>query len=603
MALGACLPDERALSAARKETATMVSRFCILPPRWQTASCGGSVGEPSARRSTRPAAALAIAAVAFFWFACTGRIDSSAGATGASGVGGTGTGPHGGTSGGVVGATDTTVAPGPATIRRLTNDEWRRTVQALLGLPMPRTDAFEADPINKAGFDNFASDLSVSPTLATRQAAMVAELAKSFAAPPCAGGDEPACAKSFITSFGKRAFRRPLGAAEIDRYAALYADERTRGPHAQGISQIVETMLQSPHFLYRFELGVGTAGSARRLTAYEVASALSYLFTGSMPDEALFVAADANQLQTAAQLEAQARRLLALPAARERLRGFLTAYAGITRLDEQTKSADVYPAFTPELRGAMRTETERFIDDVLAGEGTFKALLTAPSSYVNASLARLYGLPNPPGDAAAFTKTTLDPAQRMGLLTHASVLAAHAKADESSPVLRGKFIRVGLLCQSLPAPPKVVPKPPQPTADATTRERFAQHSSDPACTGCHKLIDPLGFGLERYDGIGAWRASENGKPVDARGEMTGTADVDGPYDGGIELAKKLAASADARRCLALQAYRWANGRFELDGERDVVARIEQALAPAGLRIADVLVAIATADNFTRRTLE
>lgn len=219
---------------------------------------------------------------------------------------------------------------------------------------------------------------------------------------------------------------------------------------------------------------------------------------------------------------------------------------------------------------------------------------------MNSDLASFYGITDP-GQGVALVKTVLTPSERMGLLTQASVLAAHSKPGESSPVKRGKFVRVGLLCQPLPAPPAIVPtlQPPQP--NLTTRERFAQHSTDAACSGCHHLIDPLGFGFENYDGVGQFRSTESGKPVDASGAVTGSLDIDGPYTGAIELSNKLAVSQEAKQCLALRAYGWAFGRSGVDGERPVVNSMVEPLAANGLDIRELMLAITQSNNFLFRT--
>lgn len=488
----------------------------------------------------------------------------------------------------------------PTMLRRLTNTEYRNTLVALLSLPQSPKDSLSADPLSKAGFDNFSSQLTVSTTTAAQYAALSESLVSAWKAPACAGA-ETDCAKTFVASFGKKAFRRPLSDTELQRYVALYTDERTRGTHAGALGQVVETMLQSPKFLYRSELGNPADGANRKLTPYEVATALSYLFTGSMPDDELFAAADADALRTPAQIEKQARRLLGLPAAKSTLRGFIEAYAGITRLSEITKNAETYPQFTAALHSAMKEETSRFIDSVLwEGDGTFKSLLTNTTTFVNADLAKFYGLPGA-ADPTTFVKAT--PLHRAGLLTRPAVLAAHSKANESFPILRGKFVRVALLCQNLPAPPKVVPKAPEPAANATTRERFAQHASDPACSGCHRLIDPLGFGFENYDGIGQYRETESGKPIDAAGVITDTIDLDGPFMGAVELSQKLASSAEAQQCFALQAFRWMFGRYDADDEAKIAEAAQTALSREGLNIKDLFVSLAKTDAFASRTFE
>ncbi len=528
------------------------------------------------------------------------------------GPNGTGTGAGGGTgvagvAMGVGGSGMAVVVPagavvGPTMLRRLTNIEYRNTVQSLLGSPGTPTDALSADSLTN-GFDNFSASLTVPPAAGTAYAALAASVAlNAFTAPACpAPMTETECAQSFIGSFGKRAFRRPLTPDEITVYTGLYTDQRTRGDHRAGLRQVVQTMLQSPHLLYRFELGSPNSGAQRTLSSYEVATQLAFMLTASTPDDTLLAAADGNALATPTQIEQQARRLLSLPQAKASIQRFLLGFADTLGLGLLSKDAAVYPVYTSQLRSAMEQETARFVDAVVwEGDGSYSSLLTAPYSYVNSDLASFYGITDP-GQGVALVKTTLKPSERMGLLTQASVLAAHSKPGESSPVKRGKFVRVGLLCQPLPAPPAIVPtlQPPQP--NLTTRERFAQHSTDAACSGCHHLIDPLGFGFENYDGVGQFRSAESGKPVDASGAVTGSLDIDGPYTGAIELSNKLAVSQEAKQCLALRAYGWAFGRSGVDGERPVVNSMVEPLAANGLDIRELMLAITQSNNFLFRT--
>lgn len=519
-----------------------------------------------------------------------------------------GPGSPGSGTGGAVGVGPTLpTAPsgavfGPTLLRRLTNIEYRNTVQALLNAPALATEPLQPDSLTN-GYDNVSVSLTVPPSLCAQYAELAAkQTLQAFNVPPCAApSTETECASTFIASFGKRAFRRPLTPAEQKTYEGMYADQRTRADHAGGLRQIVQTMLQSPYLLYRFELGLASAGAQRTLTPYEVATELAYLFTASTPDDELLAAADNNALATPAQIEQAGRRLLALPAAKPALRRFVQGFEDTLGLDMLSKDPAVYPSYTPELRGALQAESARFIDAVLwEGDGTYASLLSAPFSFVNDTLAPLYGVAAP-GLGETLVKTTLPPTERRGFLTQAAVLAAHSKPGESSPVKRGKFIRVGLLCQDLPSPPAMVPQIQPPAPNLTTRERFAAHSADPACSGCHTLIDPLGFGLENYDGIGQFRTTESGKPVDASGSITGTMDLDGSFTGALELASKLTASQEAKQCLTLKAYSWAFGRAALAPERAVVNKIAEPLGVTGLDIREALVAIARSDNFQFRS--
>lgn len=539
---------------------------------------------------------------------CTATAGGSRPGTGSDGGGMMAPGPPIANPGSTIAPTGPGMVPmppanavvGPTMLRRLTNIEYRNTVQSLLKLPTLPADALQADSLTN-GFDNVSISLTVAPSIGLKYADLAANQAKAFTVPACAPpATEAQCASDFIATVGKSAFRRPIAPAEQAAYEALYADQRTRSDHVGGIRQVLQTFLQSPHLLYRFELGDTAQGAQRTLNPYEVATQLAYMFTASPPDSALLAGADANQLSTRAQLEAAARRLLGLPSARLSVRRFVQGFADTLGLGQLNKDAATYPNYTPALRAAMQQESELFIDSILwEGDGSYTSLMTAPFGFVNSELAAFYGLPD--AGQQTLVKTTLNALERQGLLTQAAVLAAHSKPDESSPVKRGKFIRVGLLCQDLPSPPAMVPQVQPPQPNLTTRERFAQHSVNPACSGCHALIDPLGFGLENYDGIGQFRALESGKPVDASGNATATLDINGSFTGAIELSNKLSGSQEAKQCLTLKAYGWAFGRAPLDAERAVVNTITEPLATNGLDIREVMVALTQSNNFLFRS--
>ncbi len=495
--------------------------------------------------------------------------------------------------------------PGPAALRRLTNQEYRNTIQDLLKLPAPPTDPLIPETQSN-GYNNFAAALTVPPTLLEQYQTLATRLAKdadiASLAPCVPPASESDCARSFVQTFGASAFRRPLTSAEVDKSLALYALGQMGATYADGIRHVLETMLYSPHLLYRFELGTPLADTRHALTPYEVASELSYLFTASPPDAELVAAAASDALATSAQLEAQARRLLGQARAHQQLRGLLTQWFELPRLPDLTKDPVLYPTFTSSLVASMANESNAFIDSVMwEGDARLSTLLTAPYSFANAELANLYGMPDP-GTGADLSRVKLDPRERAGLLTQASVLAAHSKPGDSAPIKRGKFVRTVLLCQPL-APPlpsviKITVPPPDPTL--TTRERFAAHSANPTCAGCHSLIDGVGFGLENFDAIGQFRTSENNKPVDAGGMLTGT-DVNGAFSGGVELATKLSTSAQVATCAGLQTYRWMFGRMESPGEPELVQALVGQLGQGQVDLRELLVALTKTDSFLVRT--
>lgn len=542
----------------------------------------------------------------------------SAGAVNSDPTGGIGMGPVGSTPGGgnppggpgVVGTEPSlpgaVVVPGPTALRLLTNQEYRNTIQDLLLLGAAPTDTLQPETRSN-GYDNFSGVLTASATLVGQYDELVtravAQLDVTKFAPCAAAASEVACAVTFVKTFGKRAFRRPLTVVEEQQYKTIFDVGRTGGAYADGIKLLVDALLASPKLLYRTELGTPGPTPRRVLTPYEIASQLSYLLVASPPDAALMAAADASMLSPA-QVETHARRLLQTPRARMNIRKFIMMWFGLGDISKLSKDPTTFPEFSDGLRAAIISETEQFIDAVLWDrDGTLSTLLTSPSSFINADLSKLYAVKNPV-KGAALVKLDLDNTQRAGLLTHASVLATHSKANDSFPIARGKFVRKGLMCQALPPPPpglSIVDPPPDPKR--TTRERFAQHSVSPACAGCHTLIDPLGFGLETYDALGKFRESENGKPVDSAGMLTGTPDADGPYKGGVELAKKLASSSTTAGCAAIQATRWAFGRMESESDRMIAQAIADRLGKGNMNLRDLVIGITKTESFYVRTVQ
>lgn len=500
------------------------------------------------------------------------------------------------------GGTCPAAPPASVALRRLSNVEYDNTVRDLLNTTQtPGRSFLEED--EALGFRNIAAALTVPPALAEQYAEAAAGLATEATKnvstlAPCSSNAsataERTCADTFIRSFGRRAFRRPLAAAELQAYTRLYEAERGRASYASAVGIVVETMLQSPHFLYRAELGAGTP---LRLTPHEIATQISYMVTGSMPDTDLSAAADGNRLSTPEQIEAQVRRLLMTPRANGWLRGFVMQWLGTTNAGEVPKDLTVYPAYDDALRASIAQEAVRFVDAILAeSKGSIAELFGAGWTYLDARLARHYGVPAPTG--AGLQRVTLPADQRAGVLTQAAFLASHSKPNESFPITRGKFLRQRVLCRSLPPPPpdaNIVA--PRPSPDMTTRERFAQHSANPTCAACHKLIDPLGFAFETYDGTGAFRTTENGKPVVTAGELVDVApEVDGPFAGAVPLMRTLAPSRVVSDCAAQQAFRWALGREETSAESCLIG----SLAGPGADLREILVAIARSDRFVLR---
>jgi hypothetical protein len=504
----------------------------------------------------------------------------------------------------------TTVAPGPRLLRRLTPTEYDRTVRDLTGVDAHHGASFVADPVVD-GFDNDAASLVVSALLAEQlrvaAEAVAAEATRELSrVVPCtpASPTDAVCARRAVESFGERAFRRPLTADEATRYLGLFSTIAAGEGFAEGIEAVVSAMLQSPHFLYRTELGA-PAGSTYRLTSWEVASELSYLLTGSMPDAALFAAARAGELATPAAIEAQVRRLLATPGARESLRRFVRQWLDVDRLATVPKDAASFPGFTTAVRGSMAGEFDRFVDATLLRPGArLTELFTARTTFLDPTLAAWYGLtPTGAADAQGYREVAMLEAQRGGVLTLGAVMATHARPNSSSPVHRGRLVRERLLCQALPPPPPGInAQPPTPDPRSSLRAQYAAHSTNHPCVDCHRLMDPIGFGFEFFDGVGRYRATENGAAVDARNEVLGSALSDGSAGDTRALVERLAASPEVHDCFARQLFRYAYA-LSASGEQTAcaLAEVQGRFREGELSIEALVVALARSAHFTERT--
>ena len=544
----------------------------------------------------------------------TGGVTAPGGGTGgmAGGTPGTGNTPGGTGSGGAPVALDCSKPKSPRMpLRRLTRFEYNNTVRDILGITSnaanpPPADVLPGEEIGN-GFQNEATSLSVSrilidgyrtiaKSIALRVASDTAAAAK-LGACSTAQLNETTCSNKIIADLGLRLFRRPLDAPETTALAAMFTAGRTAGDFATGIRTVVEWMLQSPQFLYRFEFGepVENSPGLLRPTPYEMAARLSYLFWGSAPDLPLLDAAKAGNLRTKAQVLTQAERLLADPRTRDVVRFFHGQLYGIRGLDSLTRDPGFYPKFTPGMGSLIRRETEEFIDHVVwSGTGTFKEIMSAPYTFANSTLATFYGLPGVTGDA--FIKVNTNPAQRAGLLTQASILSITTPGSRTDPVVRGKWVYNNILCQQVADPPPGVDPVPAPTPGVTTRQRFEEHRNNAACVHCHTMLDPIGFGFEHFDGIGLWRETEDGLTIDDSGNIPNT-DAKGDFNGPVELANKLANSRDAQNCFAGKWLTYAYGRFETPQDDCTRASIQEAFAASGGDIKKLLVALTQTDAF------
>lgn len=489
----------------------------------------------------------------------------------------------------------------------MTREQFDNAIRDLLGIVGQPSQALTPDEKLGTFYSNSAAPVTrlsveqyrdVAEDLA---AAAVAQKLDTLAG--CSGAEQnAACADRFIQDFGRRVFRRPLLIEEAARYRSLFDAAATRG-FGEGIRLVIEAMLQSPSFVYHLELTPAPSGAGvAPLSGFEVAERLSFALWNSLPDSELLDAAASGKLDGVDGLRAQAERLITSDRAKDALSSFHLQWLGLDGLLDIDKDPALFPDFTPALQGAMRDEATSFADFVIRhGDGRLQTLLSAPFTVAGTDLLKLYGATAAP---AADGTVQLDPTQRAGLLTQAAFLSAHAHANQTSPVHRGLAIRKNLLCTSLPDPPANVNNtPPEPDPNATTRQRFEQHRSDPTCAGCHQLLDPIGVGFENYDAIGRYRTSENNLPIDAHGELASAGAASGTFTGAVELAQRLSTSAEVRDCLEKQWFRFSLGRGEGAEDACSLASVKEQFAASDFNVKKLLVALVTSDAFRYRKVE
>jgi len=355
-----------------------------------------------------------------------------------------------------------------------------------------------------------------------------------FACRPAAGAAtaaETACARQIITGLARRAYRRPVGDADVAPLLAFYQTGRAKAGFDGGIQLALQRLLSDPEFVFRAERDPQTAGarSAYRITDLELASRLSFFLWSSVPDDDLLSAAGQGRLKDPVTLERQVKRMLADPRAAALISNFAGQWLYLRNLRNVVPSKDQFPDFDDNLRQALQRETELLLEHVMTQDRSVLELLTADYTFVNERLARHYGIANVYGTQFRRVPVTSD--ARRGLLGHGSILTVTSQPNRTSPVLRGKWILDNLLGTPPPAPPAVVPplkENSERERPLTMREQMEEHRANPACAGCHKLMDPLGFALENFDGVGAWRTSDSRVPIDPSSELADGTRVAGP---------------------------------------------------------------------------
>ena len=495
-------------------------------------------------------------------------------------------------------------SPAPISVRRLTTAQYRNVVRDLVG-PVQLTTELETDTAVNGFIEIGAARTTISPAAVEKFEAAAFEIGKYAASSAVRGalvGCTPratidtTCTRSFLTRFGRRAFRRPLTTEELNRWVGVAENSaRTLNDFYAGVEFAVAGIFQSPNLLFRVEVGEPdpTKSGRFRYTNYELATRLSFLLWNTAPDDTLLDAASAGTLVATWSLFEEAKRLLADPRARTAMSNFQSERLGLEGMDNLGKDRTAFPAFTPTLVTGMREDILRTIDYVAFEQnGDVRDLFETRVSFVNGELAGLYGVTKP---ASGIVRTLLpNTGPRVGLLAKAGLLALNAHTKETSPTLRGKFVRERLLCQGIAAPPPdvvtIVP-PPNPNAP-TMRERLASHRNSPSCYSCHGAMDPLGLPFENFDAIGAYRATDNGYALDLSGDLDGRT-----YTGPAGLGALLKNEPRVIECSVRQLYRYATGHVELEGETVLIKSMTQRFANAGYRMPELLKVLIVSDGF------
>ncbi len=505
-------------------------------------------------------------------------------------------------------------APAAARLHRLTDVQWRNSVQDLTGVVYSGT--LPGDYVLH-GYANVGSaEATLSPveleevetavwsvvaTAVPDQAAALRFVGCDIGAassPVTVTAEADPCLRGWVTALGGQAWRRPIDGAEVEELASVYhvvGDGMSDDTLA--VQAVLATVLLSPDFLYRVELGEPDADDPRRrrLSSYEVATRLAYFLTDAPPDEGLLQAAERGDLDTDAGLRIHTERLGEDTRSRDAMTTFFDQTMGLQDLDLVSKDTTLFPNWTPTLKDAMREEMHRIFQQVvLDEEQPVDALFTTNLAFLNRELGAVYGMPMTSDTLVPVTLP--DRAGRGGILGRAAFLTLESHATFNSPTHRGRYVRTRLLCQDVPAPPPDIPTIDAVGTEGSLRQRLESHLSDPACAGCHVLMDPIGFGFENFNPLGSWVDIDNGVVIDATGDLDGQ-----KFDGAAELGAALAAHADVPGCFVRNFYRSALGALEGEAEEGQIEALTDDFVDADLALRPLIEALVLSEGF--RTID
>lgn len=491
-----------------------------------------------------------------------------------------------------------------AVFRRISGDAYANTVRDIFGLEnLSLSDQLPEDALIN-DFDNAieqpvgASHIQAYLTVAKKvaDAAVALSNPKRIELFPCGvdapAADPAACAGQTVPGLLRRLFRRDPTAQEIQTHVAYVpATATTTEAFSQGMSRVIQAALMSPHFLYLVEIGGGADRSA--LTGYEYAARLAYVLWSSAPDEELLTKAGSGGLSKPDEIDHQVRRMLADPRSHAFTERFAGQWLGLRFLSNVSPDPSVFPEFDESLRQAMSAETLAYFDELREQNLPIADLIASNFTFVNERLAEHYGIDGVQGDE--MRRVSITDGRRGGILSQAMMLTTTSAPDHTSIVKRGKWVLGKLMCQNLPPPPADVPAfTPSLNDGKTVREQFEAHRSNAACSGCHSIMDPVGFGLESYDAVGASRTTDNGQPIDSSGVLPGGK----TFNNAAEMKALLFTDERYTRCATSKLVMYGIGRTpEAGHEKESFEALVQTASATEFRLADLIVQFAKSDLF------
>ena len=505
-------------------------------------------------------------------------------------------------------------------VRRLTQDQYKQIITDVFGPgikiggrfePIPRQEGLLQVGAGRVGLTS--SGFEQYDAMSRTIAAQVVDEQHRDVLIPCkpasATAADDACATQFLSQAGRALYRRPLSQDELKlQVTAAHNVSNSLKNFYSGIELSLASMLVAPQYLFRQEnVEADPAHPGQyRLDAYAKASRLSFLFWNTAPDPQLLAAAESGKLQSDKGLQLEIARLMASPRLEAGVRAFFSDMLGFDQFASLAKDGTLYPKFTGYVSDDAQEQTLRTVTDLLINQrGDYRDLFTTRKTFLTPLLGSVYGVPVLQNKPNGYPQTWIpieyaegDP--RMGILTHVSFVALHSHPGRTSPTIRGKAMREQILCQRVPDPPgnvnfTVVQDTGNPLYK-TARERLKAHATEAMCTGCHKITDPLGLGLENFDSAGGFRTSENGAKLDTSGELNAVSYTDAPG-----LGKAIHDAPATTQCLVKRISSYALGRAPAAAEAAWVKSLETGFAQEGYRVPDLMKRIATSAEFFRVT--